>query len=290
MLISEVVYCYITVYSNARWGSLMKILMSAVCLAIFLTGCGSGSASTASNTMMQGGQWEFAVVPENGSMPMFIEVNLPGTNGTLTGTHAQLFQPSEIGLPSQSGPIYCGEFNLNGKISNSTVSGNMSWSQPASHFANFSGELASDGQSLSKGAYKGGMCLITTGSGAVGPEVNGTFTGYTISPVNSTFTGTLNSSLHGPTVVTLAISQNSDFSLNATGTSVGNGVTTQLSSAPQNSSILGATVYISGGANNVNGSESFSFAGHLNPAGTQLTIALMNFGGNEDLTGTLTRQ
>ena len=268
----------------------MKSLTLVVCFAIFLVGCGSGSGSTANNAMMQGGQWEFVVVPENGTMPMFIDANLPGTSGTLTGTNAQIFQPSEVGIPTQSGPIYCGGFNLNGNISSSTLTGKMSWGQPASHFANFSGELAANGQSLSKGTYQGGICLNTTGPGVVGPQVNGTFTGYTIAPVNSTFTGTLNSNLHGPSIVTLAIAQNSDFSLNVSGTSVENGVTTQLSSEPQNNLVLGATVSVSGTANNVNGSETFSIAAQLNPTGTQLTVVLMNFGGNESLTGALTKQ
>jgi hypothetical protein len=55
--------------------------------------------------------------------------------------------------------------------------------------------------------------------------------GYTIAPRNGTFTGTLNSSLYGADVVTLSITQNPDFSLNATRTSVANGVTTALISS-----------------------------------------------------------
>ena len=42
----------------------MKVLSLVVCLAIFIAGCGSGS--TANNVVMQGGQWEYVVTPENG--------------------------------------------------------------------------------------------------------------------------------------------------------------------------------------------------------------------------------
>jgi hypothetical protein len=92
--------------------------------------------------------------------------------------------------------------------------------------------------------------------------------------------------------VNLRITQNPDFSLNVTGTSVENGVTTALisSSAPQSNIVSGATTYISGTAQNVNGSEPFVISAHLNPAATQLTITDMNFGATENVTGALTKQ
>jgi hypothetical protein len=40
----------------------------------------------------------------------------------------------------------------------------------------------------------------------------------------------------------------------------------------------------------VNGPNSFSFSGHLNPTATQLTVTLMNLGSTETLTGALTKQ
>jgi hypothetical protein len=271
----------------------MKKQTLVVCLAVLAAGCGSaGSGSTANNVMMQGGQWEYVVVPENGTIPMYIEMNLPGTNGTLAATNAQIFQPSEDGIPNQSGPIYCGDFAVNGTVSGSTLSGKLSWGQPASHFANFSGALDSNGQSVSKGTYQGEVCLLDTGPGVGGTQVKGTLVGYTIAAVNGTFTGTLNSNLYGADVVTISIKQNPDFSLNVAGTSVENGVTTALvpSSGTQNNIVLGATVYLSGSAQNANGSEPFTIAGHLNPAATQLTITYMNFGANENVTGALTKQ
>jgi hypothetical protein len=116
--------------------------------------------------------------------------------------------------------------------------------------------------------------------------------GYTIPPVNGTFTGTLDSNLYGADVVTLTVTQNSDFSLNIAGTSVENGVTTALiaSSNPRNSVVIGATVYFIVSANNVNGSEAFAISGHLNPTATQLSITNMSVGVYENVTGALTKQ
>ena len=62
-------------------------------------------------------------------------------------------------VPVQSGPIYCGDFNFNGNISGSTLSVKMNSGSPQSNVAKFSGELAANGQSLSKGTYSGDICL-----------------------------------------------------------------------------------------------------------------------------------
>jgi hypothetical protein len=268
----------------------MKILTLVVCVAIILGGCGAGGSGSAGvNVQMPSGQWEFSVVPDNGTIPMFIDMNLSETNGTLTATNAQIFQPAEDGISNQSGPIYCGNFNVNGAVSDDKLNGKLSWGQPASHFANFSGVLASNGQSLSEGTYQGEVCLLATSPVAGGVQTKGTLVGYTIPAASGTFTGTLNSSLYGADVVTISVTQNPDFSLTFTGTSIENGVTTALipSSNPQNSTVVGATVYLTGSATNVNGSAAFSIAGH--PTATQLTITNMNFGGDENVTGALTK-
>jgi hypothetical protein len=96
--------------------------------------------------------------------------------------------------------------------------------------------------------------------------------------------------------VTFVITQNPDFSLNVSGTSVENGVTTIFALLPQSQSptslgaVTGASVFWGGTAENVNGSQSFSFSGHLNPTATQLTATIFQVGPNETVTGTLTRQ
>jgi hypothetical protein len=273
----------------------MKKQTLVVCLAVFLGGCGSaGSSSTANNVTMQGGQWEYVTVPENSTIPMYIEANLPSTNVAFSVGNIRFFQPSEIDLPNATAPIFCDNLSMNATIGGTTLSGKFS--APPSNFANFSGELVANGQSISSGTYSGGTCSEAPPAPFNGPQVRAKFTGSTIAPVNGTFTGTLNSNLHGPDVVTLTITQNPDFSLNFSGTSVENGVTSDLIpfTGQENTLVIGAIVYLGGSAININGSNSFSFTAHLNTNATQMTITSMYFGpetpGSESLTGTLTKQ
>lgn len=272
----------------------MKNRALVVCLAVCLAGCGAGQmVSTAKNVVMQGGQWEFVVVPDNGAITMDVDANLPATNLQFSGTNALIFQPSQIPLMAGStSPVYCSSFNINGVINGGGMSGKMSWGDPAVHFANFSGDLAANGQSISNGTYSGEACNVRNGPGNPGPQMKGTLTGYTIAPVNGTYSGTLTSSLHGAEVVTFVISQNADFSLNMTGTSVENGVSTTFvpTAQPLANIVFGATVYLAGSAASANGSNNFTFAGHLNPTATQLTVAVMTLGPSETLSGTLTKQ
>jgi hypothetical protein len=272
----------------------MKTL-PVVCICLLVAGCGSmGSSSTVSNVAMQAGQWEYVVVPEKGSITMYIDANVPGTNVQFSGTNAVIFQPSQVGVVDSTSPIYCTDLDISGGINGSGVSGKLSWGDPAVHFADFSGDLSANGQSISNGKYLGEACSGGNGPGTPGPQMNGTLTAYKIAPVNGTYTGTLNSSVYGAAVVTFIIKQNSDYSLNFSGMSVANGVTSMLvaSTQPQSNIVTGATVYLGGTAENVNGSNGFSFAGHLNPTATQLTAAVMNLGTNETVTGTgtLTKQ
>jgi hypothetical protein len=207
-----------------------------------------------------------------------------------------IFYPSQVGLTSPTTtPIYCSPFALNGEINGDTVQGNFNWGDTSERFANFSGELAADGQSISNGTYSGQSCANGDGPGTPKPNFKGTFTGQIIAPVSGTYSGTLTSSLFGADVVTFVITQNSNFSLNISGTSVENGVTTTFALLPQSQTpasqgaVTGASVFWGGTAENVNGSQNFSFSGHLNPAATQLTATIFQVGSNETVTGTLTR-
>jgi hypothetical protein len=272
----------------------MKTLTLVVCLSIFLVACGSGgSNNSAENVTMQGGQWEYAVVPENAA-PMYIDFNQGGSNGALSVSNAVIFNPAEVNLPGANSALYCAEFQLNANISDATLKGNVIWGlgQSASHFADFTGDLASNGQSISKGTYSGQFCDGEVSPNHPGPNIKAAFTGYMISPLNGTFTGTLESNLYGSDVVTFSITQNPDFSLNVTGTSTENGVTSTFaaSTVPTDNSVNGGTVYIYGTYNNVNGSEVLNLSGHLNPNATQITIANMNISNNEYVTGSLTKK
>ena len=271
----------------------MKNLWLVVCAATLLAACGSaGTGSSLNNVTMQGGQWEFAVVPDNLSSPLYIDVNLPASSGSLSASNALIFNPSVVGLPGALAPIYCGDLSMNGNITEATIKGDVSWGQPSSHFANFIGNLASNGQSISKGTYAGQICWDQSGPGVSGPQVKASLAGYVVSPVSGTFTGILNSSLHGADTVTFYITQNPDFSLSVSGTSSENGVTSNFvpSTVPTENSVTGATIYITGLSNNVNGSDTLFLIGHLNPDSTQITITNMTIGTNENFTGALTKQ
>ena len=271
----------------------MKTVMLLVCSAMYLTSCGSaGPGSTATYVTMQAGQWEYAVIPDNNATPMFIDFNQPIASGSLAASNALIFNAADISFPGANEPYYCGGFNLNANISESTLKGNMSWGQPSVHFANISGTLGPNGQSLTNGHYSGQLCTVSTGPGSPSSNINGTMTGYTISPVNGTFTGTLNSTQDGALVVTLSITQNPDFSLNVAGTFVENGVTSVFvpTTTPQSDIVRGATLTIAGTAKNINDSQPASLSGHLNPSATQISIAVMNIGSDGTITGALTKQ
>jgi len=259
----------------------MKNVPVVMCLCL-LAGCGASSIpSTANNVLMKGGQWEFVVEAEDGAAATYYEANMPATNVGFNVANAQIFQPSQWTVPNTE-PIFCGGYFLDGNISGAKLGGKIAGGFPLATFASFSGELDADGQSISTGQYSGGTCRV---NGTL--NTKGAFTGYTVPPLNGMFTGTLTSSLHGATVVAISFTQNDDFTITATGTSVENGVTSALSASGQNSIVLGATPLFGGTATNVNGSSQFGAFGHLNPLATQLMIEIDN--GSDSLTGTLTK-
>ena len=237
------------------------------------------------------------MTPDSGGATLNFEANVPGTNLQFNGTNAIIFEPSQVGLTGPTTtPIYCSPFAVNGEINGNAVKGSFDWGNTSQRFASFSGELAADGQSLSNGAYSGQPCTVAGGPGTPMPDFKGTFTGQIIAPANGTYIGKLTSSLFGADVVTFVITQNPDFSLNVSGTSVENGVTTMFALPPQAQTpaslgaVTGASVFWGGTAENVNGSQNFSFSGHWNPTATQLTATIFQVGSNENVTGTLTRQ
>jgi len=71
--------------------------------------------------------------------------------------------------------------------------------------------------------------------------------------------------------MTVAFTQNPDFSVNVMGTFVENGVTTTFVNEPGGSIIVGGSLFFGAKTVNVNGNAAFQALGHLNPAATQLT-------------------
>jgi hypothetical protein len=268
----------------------MRNLILVVCLIAVLlgglSGCGSASAtsSTASsdeNVIMQGGQWEYVVTPQNG-IKMYFGTNLPTTNANFSASNLVIFQPSQISLTQNIAPISCEQYSINGAIGGMEVDAKIA--TPTGAFASFSGQLSADGQSISNGKYTGQACTVAPSN------VTGTLTGYTVAPLNGTFTGTLTSSAYGASVMTVDFEQAVAYTVKIAGTFVENGVTTSFTDMPgtDSSLISGASLFFGVDAVNVNGKSQFTGLGHMNPTGTQIDIYLG--GPNETIIGTLTKQ
>jgi len=280
----------------------MKWFPLAVILA--LAGCGGGSLSPSSpsapqSVTMQAGQWEFVATPSSGAKAVYLETNLVLSPGQVTSTvfNTNLFQfGGAIGGQFSD----CSNFEVNASVVNDDLGG-MTAPQvgvlqspgTSSPEANFTAAIVSDGKSVSDGSYTdyGSFC------GLAPPQSSGTFTGYAVSPLNGTFAGTLSGGSNGADQITIQVTQDSNFGITATGTSLTTGLTTSLSVSPAGSStdntggysnVIGATVQAFGTATDINGTATFQVFGHFNAAGTQITIVVDGQSGTE--TGTLTKQ
>jgi hypothetical protein len=256
--------------------------MLGVCLAVVAAGCGSAAASsTAENFTMQGGQWEYVVTPENGGTTMYFGTNVPTSNSTFDVANVAIFQPSQISLMQNTGPVACETYTLNGKIDKAKIEGEFG--TPSGEFASFTGQLSADGKSISDGKYSGLNCDGTS-------KIKGTLTGYTVAPLNGTFTGTLTSNTQGADVVTVTFTQNPDKSVGIAGMFVEKGVTTSFVGLTGDSDVLvaGASIFFGANTANVNGTSQFSAMGHSNPAAAELTLEIN--GPNEGAIGTLKKQ
>jgi hypothetical protein len=244
---------------------------------------------------MQAGQWEFVATPSSGAPPVYIETNLTLAPDQVT---SGVFSTLLFKFGGQVGGQFsiCNNWSINGVVANGILGGSLpdgvsgaTLYSPSSAGveANFSATIASNGQSVSGGSYTdtNGFCLLES------PNTSGTFTGYVVAPLNGTFSGTLSGSGQ-PQQVNLQITQDSNFGITASGTSVQPGVTTTLAISPaasgSYSNVIGATIQASGTATNVNGSSAIQVVGHINPAGTQIQVSLGGQSGTE--TGTLTKQ
>jgi hypothetical protein len=277
-----------------------------VLLGVFcLIGCGGGggsttappsSAPTTSSATMQTGQWEFAATPSTGSKPIYFELNLTGSNAGIGST---VFNTGLFQFGGQVGGLFadCGNWETSNAVNSSgAFSGTLSspGSTPPENQVALTGTLATNGQAVAEGTYsapESTLCSLVSGPST------GTLSGYTVTPLNGTFSGTLTGTSAGPDQITIQVSQDANFGITATGTSVQNLVTTSLSIVPAGSStdntggysnVIGATVQGSGTSSNINGTSTFQVFGHFNAAGTQIQI--VSFGQSGTETGTLTKQ
>jgi hypothetical protein len=268
-----------------------------------LAGCGGGGGSSTTTTTlipqdatMQAGQWEFIATPATGGQPVYVEVNLAGSNAAIGST---VFNTSLFQFGGSIGGQFsdCANWETSNEVTGSnSFSGTLSspGSTPPTNQVTYTGTLASGGQAVSSGSYSApnsSLCSLANSSST------GTFTGYTVAPLNGTFSGTLTGTSAGADKITIQVTQDSNFGITATGTSVQNLVTTTLSISPAGSStdntggfsnVIGATVQANGTSSNANGNSTFQVFGHINPAGTQIQVVSVGQSGTE--TGTLTKQ
>lgn len=272
-------------------------------LGFAFCGCGGGGSSsttlpTPQGATMQAGQWEFVATPTSGAKPVYLETNLVLSLGQVASTvfNTNLFQfGGAIGGQFSD----CANFDSNASVKNGILGGMAApqvgvLESPGSTGpeANFTATIASDGKSVSGGSYTD----FATFCGLESAKSSGTFTGYIVAPLNGTFVGTLSGSA-GADQITIQVTQDANFGITASGTSVQAGVTTALSISPAGSptdntggysNVIGATVQANGTTSNVNGNSTFQVFGHINPAGTQIQVVSVGSSGTE--TGTLSKQ
>src|SRR5256885_6378427 len=137
----------------------MRYLLLAL-LSTMLIGCGgAGNPGTntpsSGGTTMQTGQWEFVATPSNGGQPVYIEVNLVGSNAAIGSTvfNTALFQ---------FGGSVGGQFSdcvnwttSNDVTSSNNFSGTLSspGSTPPTNQITYTATLAASGQGISNGSY-----------------------------------------------------------------------------------------------------------------------------------------
>ena len=276
----------------------MKLLTLLVILS--LAGCGSStspsSPPTPQGATMQAGQWEFVATPATGGQPVYVEVNLAGSNAAIGSTvfNTGLFQfGGAIGGQFSD----CANWVTSNQVTGGTsFAGTLSspGSTPPTNQITYTGTLAARGQSITSGSYSAPQSTLC---GLANSQSTGTLTGYVVVPLNGTFVGTLVGGSNGADQITVQVTQDSNFGITAVGTSRTTGLTTTLSISPAGTStdntggysnVIGATVQANGTTSNVNGNSTFQVFGHINPTGTQIQIVSIGQSGTE--TGTLTKQ
>ena len=269
-------------------GSILSVVLCGVLAACGTTSGSSSGNGGSTNATMQAGQWEFAVTPTNGDPKYFVEANLTDSGNGIFSAPVNTTDYC-YGGTEDSG------VTVNGTIEGDALTGSVAVANGGPTVP-ISATIASGGKSVSQGTIGSGLDCVEY-SWQLGSNNNnsGTFTGYTVAPANGTFAGTLTSSMYGPDVVTVNISQDANFGITVSGTSLENAVTTNLSISPAGAmlgvnEIVGAQIQAQGTATNLNGSQQFQAIGQLNAAGTQITIIVTELETGEQQKGTLTKQ
>jgi hypothetical protein len=274
----------------------MPKALAVLCSILFVfagSGC-SGSVGTNSNTpstpnqvAMQAGQWEFTIASTN-NPNIFIEADI--TTTPLGGSQSSQFGTA-LFWNQTGGRIaglyeYCVSLQTTFSITGNTVTALLFDATTTNQIAHATATLSTDAKSMT-GTFQLDVNPIC---GAPISPSGGTFTGQVIAPLDGTYKG----SLSDGSQLTIQVVQDSSFNISATGNSMLNGVTTNLTIGANSGSpaaynnVIGATVSSDNGtATNVNGSSTFQVFGHFSPDASQISFASSN---GQWITGTLTKQ
>jgi hypothetical protein len=284
-------------------GSILSVVLCSVLAACGGTTSGGNSGNGGGGgsnppppppptVTMQQGQWEFSV--NNGAY--FIESNLTDASGTVTSTvyNTAVLNPQPV-VAGQPGGFDCGNVGLSATISEDTLTGTVG-SDGATEI-NFSGTVASNGQSVTNGTFSN-VSPPGTGCAPEGAATSGTFTGYVVPSLTGTYSGQITSwpSNTTPYSCTLTLTQNSDFSISGTGVATSEGYVQNFTfpaATGNTSGVIGATFNLSGSWSSGTQSQVMQLTGHSNPSGSQITVTILygdGPGDNDWWTGTLTKQ
>jgi len=262
-------------------------------LSIVSSGCGGGAISTQSPTsprsgqsVMQTGQWEFTIASTNGNPNIYVEADL---TSAAVGSMGSYVTATTLFWPQTGGGIAGLYQDCHNEQTSFSVTGNAVTSMlfnGSTQVAQATGTLAADGKSVTGTFQLNGVSALC----AAPVTPTGTFTGQAIAPLNGTYKGNLSDGSQ----ITIQVTQDSHYNITATGSSVAQGVTTNLIIATNpvgptyDNSVIGATLSSSlGTATNVNGTQTFQVFGHFTPDASQVSFASLN---GQWSTGTLTKQ
>jgi hypothetical protein len=266
----------------AAFGSILMVFAYSGCSGA----ANSRNPPTPSQATMQAGQWEFTLASTGSNPKIFVEADITTTplgGSQSSGTGTALFWDQTGG---RIAGLYddCVGVQATFSISGNTVTALLFDATSTNQIAHATANLSTDTKSMTGTFQLNGSALCAA---SVSPS--GTFTGQVIAPLNGTYKG----SLSDGSQLTIQVAQDSSFNISASGNSMLNGVTTNLTIGANSGSgaynnVIGATVSSdSGTATNVNGSGTFQVFGHFSPDASQLSFASYN---GQWTTGTLTKQ
>jgi hypothetical protein len=270
-----------------NWKTIRILSASAI-----LIGCDAGGMQTPSNTpvmpqqgSIQLGQWEFTISSASGNEDVFVESDLTSmpVGGIVSNTTATALYWNQTGGSIANLYSYCLGLQATFSVSGNIVT--VLFLEGTNQVAKATAILSPEGKSVN-GSFQLSGATVPCGAPLM---ASGTFTGQVIAPLNGTYKGSLSDGNQW----TIQIMQNSDFNINASGTTTVQGVTTNFSfgsnsASPAHNDVIGATVTGSGNATNVNGTQQLQVFGHFIPDASQVSFVITS--GQNLAIGTLMKQ